>query len=138
MSKNGTSLLSLGQAKMAEKANDRISKLRVRVLDSDFKAKKATLEAEFEAKFKIPALVKKVRAAKKKLREAEHELEDAKDEAKKAMQTELAKIEAERTGALAGESDRTHAASLHILGATLPEDIRQVLQIEETKALITG
>jgi hypothetical protein len=132
-----SSLLSLGQASMAEKANDRISKLRVRTFDSKYRSEIAALESEFEKKFKIGALTKKVRAAKKKLREAEHALEDAQDAAKKAARAKVAKIESRRTDALESESTRTHVASLTILGATLPDDIRKALQIEETKNLLT-
>lgn len=130
-------LLSLGQAKIAETANTRISKLRERVLDSQYRSERASLEAEYEKKFKIADLIKKVRDAKKRLREAEHALEDAKAEAEKAMKSELAKIEAKRTKALETESSRTQVASLTILGATLPEDIRKELAIEETKKLLT-
>jgi len=130
-------LLSLGQASMAERANDRISKLRVRTFDSKYRSEMAALEAEFEKKFKLDALTKKVRAAKKKLREAEHAFDDAKDAAKKAAKAEMSNIEAKRTAALEAESTRTQVASLTILGATLPEDIRKALQIEETKNLLT-
>lgn len=130
-------LLSLGQARMAENANDRISKLRVSSLNAQHRSRLSDIEARFEKQFKIDALTKKVREAKKKLHEAEHALEDAKDEARKAAQEEVGNAEKAHSDNLEKELVRTHVSTLTILGATLPEDIRKELQIEETKKLLT-
>ena len=129
-------LLSLGHAKLADHANDRVCKIRVQTLNSQYRAAIAALESEFEKKFKIHTLVKKVRGAKKKLRDAEHALEDAKDAAKKAARAEVSKIESRRAASLEAESNRTLGTSLTILGATLPEDICKALALEETKKMI--
>jgi hypothetical protein len=122
---------------MAETANDRISKLRVSSLNAQHRGALADIEAKYHKQFKIDGLTKKVREAKKKLREAQHALDDAKEEARKAMQTEVSKVEKEHSNKLEGELVRTHSSTLTILGATLPEDIRKELKIEETKKMLT-
>lgn len=130
-------LLNMGQMKIAEKANDRVSKLREAVIKTKHRAARLILKEKYKKEFNVAKIEKEVSKAKRTLRRVQDDLAEASALAEAAASAEMAKLESKVADELETESIRTTSASLSILGASLPDDIRKELQLDETKKLIT-